>query len=115
MRARLRGIGRGIQRSEDGGAMYELANTDEQQARADLVHAFAERELRAAAREAEQARSVPARVANALHALGIAAPIPEALGGQGEPDLVSYLMAAEELAWGDPGIAYAALGAGHAA
>jgi alkylation response protein AidB-like acyl-CoA dehydrogenase len=54
-------------------------------------------------------------VRDALHALGVACPISEALGGQGEPDLVNWLMVAEELAWGDPGIAYAALGAGHAA
>ncbi len=95
--------------------MYDLTISDEQSALVELVHAFAERELRAAASEAEKARAVPAGVANALHALGVAAPIPEALGGQGDPDLVTYLMVAEELAWGDPGIAYAALGAGHAA
>jgi hypothetical protein len=95
--------------------MYDLTISDEQGTLVELVHAFSERELRPAAREAEQARAVPARVATALHALGIAAPIPEALGGQGDPDLVTYLMGAEELAWGDPGIAYAALGAGHAA
>jgi alkylation response protein AidB-like acyl-CoA dehydrogenase len=95
--------------------MFDLTISDEQSALAELVHGFAERELRGAARDAEKARAVPTSVANALHALGISCPIPETLGGQGEPDLVTYLMIAEELAWGDPGIAYAALGAGHAA
>ena len=95
--------------------MYDLTVSEDQRALVELVHTFAQRELREAARGAEQARSVPAAVADALHALGVACPIPEALGGQGDPDLVTYLMMAEELAWGDPGIAYAALGAGHAA
>jgi alkylation response protein AidB-like acyl-CoA dehydrogenase len=95
--------------------MFDLTVSDEATPLVELVHAFAERELRGAAREAEKDRAIPAAVANALHALGVACPIPEALGGQGEPDLVTYLMVAEELGWGDPGIAYAALGAGHAA
>jgi alkylation response protein AidB-like acyl-CoA dehydrogenase len=95
--------------------MYDLTLSDEQTTLVELVHAFAEKELRPAARDAERAREVPVAVANALHALGVACPIPEALGGQGQPDLMTYLMIAEELAWGDPGIAYAALGAGHAA
>ncbi len=95
--------------------MFDLTVGDEGHTLVELVHGFAERELRAAARDAERARAVPSAVANALHAIGVACPIPEALGGQGEPDLVTYLMIAEELAWGDPGIAYAALGASHAA
>jgi NAD(P)-dependent dehydrogenase (short-subunit alcohol dehydrogenase family) len=95
--------------------MFDLTVSEEGTALVELVHAFAERELRGAARDAEQARAVPAAAADALHALGVTCPIPEALGGQGEPDLISYLMVVEELAWGDPSIAYAALGAGHAA
>ena len=95
--------------------MFDLTVSDEGSALVELVHAFAERELRGAAREAERSRATPSAVANGLHALGVTCPIPEALGGQGAPDLVTYLMVVEELAWGDPGIAYAALGAGHAA
>jgi len=95
--------------------VYDLSVSEEQSALVELVHGFAERELRPAARDAERARAVPTAIASGLHQLGIACPIPEALGGQGDPDLVTYLMLAEELAWGDPGIAYAALAAGHAA
>jgi len=95
--------------------MYDLGRSDEQTTLIELVHAFAEKELRPAARDAERACAMPVGLANALHALGVACPIPEAHGGQGVPDLVTYLMIAEEIAWGDPGIAYAALGAGHAA
>src|SRR5258706_1470695 len=115
MGARSRVIGRGIPRRESGGRMFDLTIRDEGQTLLELVHAFAERELRVAARDVDKARAVPAEVAHALHALGVTCPIAEELGGQGEPDLVTYLMIAEELAWGDPGIAYAALGAGHAA
>lgn len=95
--------------------MYDLNRSEEQTTLVELVHAFAEKELRPAARDAEKARAVPVAVGNALHTLGVACPISEAFDGQGVPDLVTYLMIAEELAWGDPGIAYAALGAGHAA
>lgn len=95
--------------------MIELGRSEDQTTLVELVHAFAEKELRPAARDAETARATPLSLGNALHALGVACPVPEAYGGQGVPDLVTYLMVAEELAWGDPGIAYAALGAGHAA
>src|SRR5258705_2912975 len=106
MRARSRATGRGIRRREGSGKMFDLTTSDEGNTLVELVHAFAERELRGAAREAEKARAVPPAVRDAMHALGVACPIPEALGGQGEPDLVTYLLVAEELAWGDPGIAY---------
>ena len=95
--------------------MFDLTVSEDGQSLVELVHQFAERELRGAAREAEKAGAVPPAVASALHGLGVTCPIPEVLGGQGESDLVTYLMVVEELAWGDPGIAYAALGAGHAA
>jgi alkylation response protein AidB-like acyl-CoA dehydrogenase len=95
--------------------VFDLAPTEEQSTLIELVHGFAERELRRVAKEAEKARGVPDAVADALHALGVACPVPESLGGQGLPDLVTALMLAEELAWGDPGIAQAALAAGHVA
>jgi alkylation response protein AidB-like acyl-CoA dehydrogenase len=95
--------------------MMDLGRSEDQRALGELVHAFAEKELRPAARDAEKVRALPVSLANALHALGVACPVPEKYGGQGVPDLVTHLMVAEELAWGDPGIAYAALGAGHAA
>ena len=95
--------------------MFDLTIGEDEGSIVELVHGFAERELRGAAREAEKGGAVPPAVASALHGLGVTCPIPEVLGGQGESDLVTYLMVVEELAWGDPGIAYAALGAGHAA
>jgi len=95
--------------------MFDLQRSDEQMELLTLVHAFAEKEMRPLARDAEKARQVPVALGNALHALGVSCPIPEEQGGQGALDLVSYLMIAEELAWGDPGIAYASLAAGHAA
>jgi alkylation response protein AidB-like acyl-CoA dehydrogenase len=95
--------------------VIDLGVNEEQGTLIELVHGFAERELRRMAKEAEKAGSAPDSVSDALHALGVACPVPESLGGQGVPDLVTALMLAEELAWGDPGIAQAALGAGHVA
>jgi hypothetical protein len=95
--------------------MFDLQRSDEQSTLLEIVHAFAEKELRPVAREAEKAGHAPTALQASLHALGLACPISEEHGGQGVPDLVTYLMIAEELAWGDPGIAYAALAAGHAA
>src|SRR5258706_12653970 len=108
MGARSRVIGRGIPRREFGGSMFDLTISDEGQTLVELVHAFAERELRGAARDAEKARAVPAAVANALHALGVTCPIAEELGGQAGAGLGTYLLDAEGGSWGVPGIAHAA-------
>src|SRR5258707_503883 len=49
MRARSRVIGRGIPRRESGAKMFDLTINGEAQALVELVHAFAQRELRAGA------------------------------------------------------------------
>ncbi|MGH2749702.1 MAG: acyl-CoA dehydrogenase family protein [Actinomycetota bacterium] len=94
---------------------FDLQPTEEQLALKDTLAAFASKVLRPAARDAEAARRTPDSVAQQLHELGVAAPVDEAYGGGGTFDAVTYCMAAEELAWGDPAIAYQALGAGLAA
>ena len=94
---------------------FDLEPTDEQKALRDTLHEFAAEVLRPAARSAESARKVPDDVARQAHEIGIAAPVPDDFGGGGWLDVVTYCMAAEELAWGDPGIAYQLLGSGLAA
>jgi alkylation response protein AidB-like acyl-CoA dehydrogenase len=94
---------------------FDLQLTDEQQALRETLHDFAGSVLRGAAREAESAKDVPEALARQIHEIGVAAPIDEAYGGGGTFDAVTYCIAAEELAWGDPGIAYQALGSGLAA
>ena len=95
--------------------MYGLQVSEDDQLLVETLHGFAEKELRGAAREAERASATPTGIAAALHRMGVAAPVPEEFGGQGIPALSSALRIAEELAWGDPAIALAALTAGHAA
>jgi NAD(P)-dependent dehydrogenase (short-subunit alcohol dehydrogenase family)/alkylation response protein AidB-like acyl-CoA dehydrogenase len=129
MRARSRATGRGTgavrassrsepKASEDHREVPDVRSDD--QARRGHDSRARARDSRSAscaaprARPRRPARSRPRSQARCMDSV-VTCPIPEALGGQGESDLVTYLMVVEELAWGDPGIAYAALGAGHAA
>lgn len=94
---------------------FDLRPSDEQLALKDTLHAFAEEVLRPAARPAEEAKQTPRALLDQLHDIGVCAPVDEAYGGGGTFDTLTYLIAAEELAWGDPGIAAQALGSGLAA
>jgi alkylation response protein AidB-like acyl-CoA dehydrogenase len=94
---------------------FDLQPTEEQLALKQTLADFAAQVLRPAAREAEAARRTPEEVARRIHELGVTAPVPEAHGGGGSFDALTYCIAAEELAWGDPAIAYQALGTGLAA
>jgi hypothetical protein len=95
--------------------MYGLDIPEDDQFLVETLHDFAEAEIRTAARDAEHAGSVPEAAWQMLHQMGIAAPVPESFGGQDVPSLATSLRIAEELAWGDPGIARAILAGGHAA
>jgi alkylation response protein AidB-like acyl-CoA dehydrogenase len=94
---------------------FDLQPTDEQQALKQTLAEFAAAALRPAARDAEAAGRTPEALARQIQEIGVAAPVDEAYGGGGTFDAVTYCMAAEELAWGDPAIAYQALGGGLAA
>jgi alkylation response protein AidB-like acyl-CoA dehydrogenase len=93
----------------------DLQPTEEQQALTETLGEFASDVLRGAARECESARSTSVEIARQAHAIGVAAPVAEEFGGGGALDTVTYCLAAEQLAWGDPGIAYHVLGSGLAA
>ena len=94
---------------------FDLEPTEEQKALQETLHQFSAEVLRPAARSAESGRQVPDDLARQAHEIGIAAPVPEEFGGGGTLDPITYCIAAEELAWGDPGIAYQLLGSGIAA
>lgn len=94
---------------------FDLGPTEEQQALRETLHEFSVQVLRPAARSAESERRVPDDLAAQAHEIGITAPVPEEFGGGGALDPVTYCIAAEELAWGDPGIAYQLFGSGLAA
>jgi alkylation response protein AidB-like acyl-CoA dehydrogenase len=94
---------------------FDLQPTEEQQALVQTLRDLSEAVLRPAARSCEAAGRTSPEPARLIHEIGVTAPVPEELGGGGTLDAVTYVMAAEELAWGDPGIAYQALGSGLAA
>lgn len=91
---------------------FDLQPTDEQRVLRDTVREFATEVVRPAARAAEEAGSVPADLRRRVHELGVTAPVNEDLAAGPPLDAVTYVIAVEELAWGDPGIAYATFGAG---
>jgi acyl-CoA dehydrogenase len=94
---------------------FDLQPTDEQRALQETLRDFAREVLRPAARDCETARAVPPEILRQVHDIGVAAPVDESYGGGGVLDAVTYCMGAEELAWGDPAIAYQVLGSGAAA
>jgi acyl-CoA dehydrogenase len=94
---------------------FDLQPSEEQQALQATLHDFAADVVRPAARACEAARQTSTEIAVSIHEIGVTAPVSEEYGGGGELDPVTYCIAAEELAWGNPGIAYQTLGSGLAA
>lgn len=93
----------------------DLQPTEEQQAIVEALRDFSQNEIRPAARECEEAGQVSERIEKQLHEMGVAAPVPEEFGGQGTFDAVTSVLVAEEIAWGDPGVAFSVLGSSLAA
>jgi alkylation response protein AidB-like acyl-CoA dehydrogenase len=94
---------------------FELQPTEEQQALKDTLHGLAADVLRPQARDCERAKRTSDELGRQIHEIGVTAPVDEAYGGGGTFDAVTYCIAAEELAWGDPAVAVQALGSGLAA
>jgi len=90
----------------------DLRPTEEQQSLVEVLHDFATSEIRPGARACEEAGEVAGPIRSALVDMGICTGVAEVFGGQGAFDAVTALMIAEELAWGDPGVAYAVLAPG---
>lgn len=91
---------------------FGLRPNEEQKALQDTLHEIAEEVIRPAARDAEEAGATPEELCNQIHEIGVTAPVEERYGGGGTFDAVTHCIAAEELAWGDPGIAFQVLGSG---
>src|SRR5256885_11059715 len=90
----------------------DLRPTEEQQSLVEVLRDFATSEIRPAARACEEAGEVAGPIRSALVDMGICTGVAESFGGQGAFDAVTALMIAEELAWGDPGVAYSVLAPG---
>lgn len=82
--------------------MYGFEPTEEQRMLVEAVQRFAEKELREAAHEADEAGELPPALIEKGWELGVLqASIPEGYGGFGERSAVTGALAAEELGWGD--------------
>jgi alkylation response protein AidB-like acyl-CoA dehydrogenase len=91
--------------------LFDLSVTDEQQMIRDVAQRFAKEVMRPAAATANDVCSAPADFAHKFNELGLAQFIvPEALGGAAaESSTVTQVLVAEDLAYGDMGLAVAAL------
>jgi len=90
--------------------LIDFEPAEEQQLIVDTVQQFAANEIRPAARDAAEARKLPEAVIGQAHELGLVAlGLDEAHGGGGERSAVTGALIAEELAYGDLGIALAIL------
>jgi len=85
--------------------------TEEQEVVRDTLHEFAESVVRPLGRDSDEAEEVPQELLDQTWELGlVSTAIPEAYGGGGESrSPVTGALVLEELAWGDVGLAAAAL------
>lgn len=82
--------------------MYSFDPSEDQKTLVDAVRRFASRELRPAMRPSDEAGALPAALTRAGWELGLVpGSLPEQYGGFGERSVVTGVLAAEELAWGD--------------
>lgn len=91
---------------------FNLQPSEEQQALKDTLNDFATSVLRPAMRDNESAGRTNDDIVRQIYEIGVAAPVDEVYGGGGAFGALTYCMAAEELAWGDPGVAQHVLGMG---
>lgn len=93
------------------GDLFDLSLTDDQQMITDMLRRLAEDRIRPAASDADEAGEIPETVTAATSELGLGLyAVPEAFGGVAEHQSpVTSVLIAEQLAWGDMGIATALL------
>jgi len=93
--------------------LIDFEPSEEQKLIIDTVRQFAANEIRPAAHEAAESRSLPKDALSQAHELGLVAHgLPEAYGGGGERCAITGALIAEELAFGDLAIALAILSPG---
>lgn len=82
--------------------MYSFEPNEEQKMLIDVAKRYAENDLRPAAHEAEEHRELPAKLIEKGWELGVLqASVPEEYGGFGDRSILTNILAAEALAWGD--------------
>lgn len=82
--------------------MYAFEPNEEQQMLVDAINRYAVNDLRAKAHDADEEKTLPSKLIEKGWELGfLQASIPEAYGGFGERSVVTGVLAAEEMAYGD--------------
>lgn len=90
--------------------MPNFAPTEEQEAIRHLAHNLAIDQLRPQGRSAEKRGDISPELMQTLVQTGLTTPFPEAYGGSGAIEAVTYTLIAEELAFGDGGLAMNVIG-----
>ena len=90
--------------------MPDFAPTEEQEEIRSLARSLAVEQLRVQGRTSEQSGGISAALAQTLAQTGLTTPFPEHLGGSGVLEAMTYTLIAEELGFGDGGLAMNIIG-----
>jgi acyl-CoA dehydrogenase len=90
--------------------MLNFAPTEEQEEIRNLARSLAVEQLRPRARDAEKRGHVPPTEMKTIAQTGLTTPFPEQYGGSGPIEAVTYALIAEELGFGDGGMAMNIIG-----
>src|SRR2546427_7920232 len=90
--------------------MLNFAPTEEQEEIRRLARSVAVAQLRPQGRLAEKQGDISPELAQTLAQTGLTTPFPEALGGSGTFEAVTYVLIAEELGLGDGALAMNVIG-----
>src|SRR5260221_11954799 len=90
--------------------MLNFAPTEEQEEIRNLAHSIAIEQLRPQGRGAEKRGDISLELLHTLVQTGLTTPFPESLGGSGTIEALNYTLIAEELGFGDGGLAMNIIG-----
>ncbi|HZO72539.1 MAG TPA: acyl-CoA dehydrogenase family protein [Ktedonobacteraceae bacterium] len=90
--------------------MLNFSPTEEQEEIRRLAHSLATEQLRPQARAAEKSGDISSALMETLAQTGLTTPFPEDYGGNGNIEAVAYTLIAEELGFGDAGLAMNVIG-----
>ena len=85
--------------------MLHFSPTEEQEEIRSLAHSLATEQLRPQGRASEKSSDISLALMQTLTRTGLTAPFPELYGGSGSIEAITYALIAEELAYGDGGLA----------
>lgn len=90
--------------------MLTFSPTEEQEEIRQLAHSIAREQLRQAARQAEKDGDISSMLMQTIAQTGLTTPFSEVYGGSGHVEAVTHVLIAEELGFGDAGLAMNIIG-----